>query len=146
MPTQTLLFQLLSAAIAVALPGCAGVHNEPVTPGPVPLRGASGSARANAHMRSFLVGSWRAVGKPYELRATFAEDRRFTLKISGADLATPFPGAFPEAGRLAEGTWSATSEVLTLEAHRTGGRTDLALGWLDGKLNIQIGDIQLRRR
>ena len=75
-----------------------------MVPGPVLLRGGIGSARADAHMRAFLVGEWRSVAAPRELRASFFDDQRFVIQAAGADLGTVFPGVFQEGSRSAEGT------------------------------------------
>lgn len=137
----------LAALLLVLLAaGCSG----PATVGASPLRGAD-------HMRTHLVGAeaWRAVlDDGEELFWSFEEDGTCTAWIAGegrADLHFALSRLVPEGTRQIQARWTADTERLRL-TNVTHLKADplrdmtLTLGWVDGKLRIEIDDRRFIKR
>ena len=133
------LLSLLSALALVLAVACCSAQP---TVGAVPLRDAD-------HMRGHLTHApaWRAIlDDGAEMFWTFAEDGTCRTWIEGegrADLHYALTRIAPEGSRRMQANWSADTERLTLTGVTTGDGELLRdmgfpLGWVDGKLRIEI--------
>lgn len=124
--------------LAASLSGCKDVSP---APGPVPLRG-------DAHMREYLADvEWRLVGHGQNRWLRFAADGSFEAGGNGIGQLLGLPD---DTGPVS-GHWEADASSLKLSEFRIGDIPSdaplktLALGWVDGKLNISIAGQQYRR-
>ncbi|GEM_PF-3670005 len=110
---------------------CCGKEG-PVTTGPA-LMEATDATR-------FLTGSWYVVGSDDPTRVTLDPGGTFAL-TAGDDGGGPF--ADMVAGGAWAGPWGANADSVWFDA--SVQRYTYPLTMLDGKLNIEVGGVQLRR-
>ncbi len=126
--------------ISLAFLSACNSKESPTVVGPVPLRDA-------AHMKEYIGSSeWRLVGSDANRWFRFSTDGKFSAGGDGlADLL-----GFATTVTEVTGLWDADKTSLYL-SEIGGGAEDamltksLPLGWLDGKLNINIAGEQYRR-
>jgi hypothetical protein len=135
-----------SLALVFVLAGCSG----PATVGATPLGGAE-------HMRSYLVqqSDWRAIlDDGEELLWSFSDDGTCQAWIEGegrADLHFALSRIVPEGTRRIDARWTADTERLQL-TDVTHWKADplrdmgFPLGWVDGKLRIEIAGRRFMKR
>ncbi len=136
----TLISLAFLAACERRDPPPAPVPRRLTPPGPVLMRDA-------AHMKQYLSsGGWRLVGRDANRRFRFSADGTFSASGEGLAALLGFSDTVAEV----TGRWNADTTTLRLsEIEADGGGAPLAkslpLGWVDGKLNINIGGRQYRR-